>query len=360
MKNLLKKAALFSAILLLFTTASSFADIKVTRISGPDRYETSLKVNQQYFQKSNGNLAVITSGYDFRTALYGSYMANALKVPCYVVPKNSGIPNNILNDLKRLNIKRAYIMGTNDVLGKSIDEILKKNNINPTRVSDKVVHNKNINEYFTEHIDEFVDSYIFDTFFPGAPRGDTSNCILINDKKFPDLLSSIPLLSELARTQAIYLGSYQNFDSNNGFRHIIGGTNTVPSAFTTYEGDKDGLNTHSWYDTASNTEYLYYSGRISGSDRYKTAVEIAKIYKPLLDKDIKSIVIVNGKDYPDALSSGLVASFNNGAILLTQPNELNTETAQYIKSNTSVNNIIIVGGESSVSKNVENELKLLK
>ena len=47
---------------------------------------------------------------------------------------------------------------------------------------------------------------------------------------------------------------------------------------------------------------------------------------------------------------------NDGTILLTKPNKLNEDTKAFIRSN-NIKNIIIVGGEKSVSKSVENELK---
>lgn len=96
--------------------------------------------------------------------------------------------------------------------------------------------------------------------------------------------------------------------------------------------------------------------RIAGQNRYKTAIEIAKAYKPVLNKDINTIVLVDGTNYPDALASGTVATFENGAILLTQPNKLNENTRDFIEEN-NIEKVIIVGGEKSVSKNVENELR---
>ena len=76
----------------------------------------------------------------------------------------------------------------------------------------------------------------------------------------------------------------------------------------------------------------------------------------ILDQNINTIVLVNGQDYPDVLSSSLVASQNNAAVLLTEPNKLNEDTEKYIREN-NIKNVIIVGGEKSVSKNVENMLK---
>jgi len=96
--------------------------------------------------------------------------------------------------------------------------------------------------------------------------------------------------------------------------------------------------------------------RIAGANRYETAIEIAKAYKPVLKRNIDTVVLVDGTNYPDALASGTVATMNNGAILLTEPGKLNEDTKAFIQEN-NIQNVIIVGGEKSVSKNVENELR---
>lgn len=78
--KVLKKSLILSCVLALLLPSVASADINITRIAGLDRYETAMKVQQKYFTKASGNLAVIASGEDFRTALYGSYMVLILVV----------------------------------------------------------------------------------------------------------------------------------------------------------------------------------------------------------------------------------------------------------------------------------------
>ena len=145
---------------------------------------------------------------------------------------------------------------------------------------------------------------------------------------------------------------------SDGYGFIIGGYSSVPSKFITYQDyDKPvGLIRHEWVDEENGDEHEFYTGRIAGQNRYKTAIEIAKAYKPVLKRSIDTVVLVDGTNYPDALASGTVATMNNGAILLTEPGKLNEDTKAFIQEN-NIQNVIIVGGEKSVSKNVENELK---
>ncbi|SEN71535.1 Putative cell wall binding repeat 2 [Peptostreptococcus russellii] len=350
-KNTIKSIALSIAIF-ISSTIPALADTNVTRISGKDRHETNMKVEQKYFNNADGNLAVIAPSNNFRVALYGSYMANALNVPFYIIP-NSGLSQSMINELSRLGVKRSYILGDYKQLNRSIDNSLKSIGIKVDRFYDTYDYENN----FFYPITSYIDTPIFNTFHAGEPRGDTSVGIIINDSKFPDLLAAIPFVSELTRKEATYLASCKDLESTDGFRFIIGGYQSVPNYFETFEGDSLGLNLHSW-DGSYDPESSFFTGRIAGNNRYETAVEIARSYKPVLKKNINTVVIVDGTNYPDALASGTAAVHNNAAILLTEPNSLDENTKNYIIDN-NIKNIIIVGGENSVSSNVEKELKSL-
>lgn len=75
----LRKSLILSCVLALFLPSVASADMNVSRIAGANRYETAMKVQQKY-QVQNRNEVVISSGHDFRTALYASYMANVLRI----------------------------------------------------------------------------------------------------------------------------------------------------------------------------------------------------------------------------------------------------------------------------------------
>src|SRR3712207_1752931 len=110
MVKVLRKSLILSCVLALLLPSVASADMNVSRIAGANRYETAMKVQQKYFTKASGNLAILASGTDFKTALYGSHMANALKVPFYVIP-NTGMSRVMINELKNKGVSRAYIVG---------------------------------------------------------------------------------------------------------------------------------------------------------------------------------------------------------------------------------------------------------
>lgn len=356
-KNI-KKLSILTSIFLLLSTSASFADINVSRIAGNNRYDTAVKVNDEFIEYSSTNTAIISSGSDFRTSLYASYMASGFKAPLYLNTKH-GMTTQVLNKLKEKKVTNVYIVGGYDLLDKSIDNTLLSKGIKFTRIYDQTKYDKWTKTNFVDKIPYQVDNVLFTYFHPNVPRGDIGSCILINDRKFPDMLSVIPLTAQLAKEDTTGMYDYRGFDSTDGFKLIIGGPSTVSGYIKTYMGnDAPGLNDNTWEDAEEGTP-RYYTGRISGENRYQTAVEIAKTYNPLLGYDLNTIVLVNGENYPDALTSGIAAVSSKAAILLTEPNKLNSDTKSFIQDN-GIENVIIIGGEKSVSKNIEKELRNLK
>jgi uncharacterized repeat protein (TIGR02543 family) len=94
--------------------------------------------------------------------------------------------------------------------------------------------------------------------------------------------------------------------------------------------------------------------RISGIDRYGTAVEAAKKVRAksgVMDK----IVIATGLNFPDALCIGSYASKEGIPILLTAADTL-TDTTKAAITEFGIKQAVIAGGDDVVSQNVVNQL----
>ncbi|WP_101772326.1 cell wall-binding repeat-containing protein [Peptostreptococcus faecalis] len=319
---------------------SSASDLNVSRIAGADRYETAVLANKKYINKADGNLAVIASGQDFKTALYGSYMASALKVPFYVLPKNEGVSKAVLNEFDRLNIKRAYVMGDKGTLSAKVDNTLKARGVKVERIA-----NGHSDFY---NMEEQVNVIIREAF-PLHGHYEYVE-IIVNSDKTADLLSVAPFAAELSRTYGYWLKDYRNSSPDYRSSYKIGGGDSIPYNYSAYT-------------------------MLFGDDRYETAYWIAEHYKKISGftditeypdgsysktkmSDKNTVVIVGGDAYADSLPSSLVAAYNGGVILPTYKDSLNYYAKHFIQKH-NIKKIIIVGGENSVSKNVENELRNL-
>lgn len=92
--------------------------------------------------------------------------------------------------------------------------------------------------------------------------------------------------------------------------------------------------------------------RISGEDRYDTAVEIANRYALLTD----NIILATGQDFPDALAAGPLSVQMDAPILLTRKTLIPESVKEFI-SYAEVKNVTIIGGTEVISQDIENYLK---
>ena len=94
--------------------------------------------------------------------------------------------------------------------------------------------------------------------------------------------------------------------------------------------------------------------RISGNDRYETALNVAK---EAVDKGVlktEKIFLCSGISPADALSIASIAAKEEGIILLTDGNNLTDGAKKYIKSGVEVK---IIGGTSVISDKLEQKIK---
>lgn len=95
--------------------------------------------------------------------------------------------------------------------------------------------------------------------------------------------------------------------------------------------------------------------RLWGADRYKTCSEI--VNEGWQSSDYA--VIVNGKNFPDALSASVLAKKYNAPIILTEKDKLG-DAAYYQINKLNPQKVFIVGGNGVVSKAIEDKLHAMK
>lgn len=95
--------------------------------------------------------------------------------------------------------------------------------------------------------------------------------------------------------------------------------------------------------------------RISGSNRFATAVEISKEQFPAPDPDVPVVYIANGLNYPDALTAGPAAIHRGGGLLLVTPDSIPAVVAAELER-LDPEKIVIVGSASSISDVVRSAL----
>ena len=94
--------------------------------------------------------------------------------------------------------------------------------------------------------------------------------------------------------------------------------------------------------------------RISGKDRYETAVNVA--YEGWQYSGANEILLATGTDFPDALAAAPLGYYLDAPILLTKNNSLPDSVIQAIRD-LDVEKVTIIGGTGAVSQGIEAYLK---
>ena len=94
------------------------------------------------------------------------------------------------------------------------------------------------------------------------------------------------------------------------------------------------------------------TGRIDGRDRIETAINISK---KNYDK-AKSVIVVRHDLFPDSMTASVLAKLKDAPILLNPTDKLDSRVGDEIKR-LGAEEVIIVGGQNSVSEKVREDLK---
>lgn len=162
--------------------------------------------------------------------------------------------------------------------------------------------------------------------------------ILATGENYPDALSAAPLAKKYNAPILLTGRDSINSDTAAEIKRlkakniiIIGGTGAISQSV------EDGLKDMMGYTVT----------RISGSDRYETAVEVAKKLGTS-----KYIAVVTGDNYPDAISVAPVAAKMGMPILLVSKDDMTVAVRNYI-SGKKFEKTYVIGGYNDISEGVE-------
>lgn len=271
-------------------------NIVIERISGKNRSETSIKVAEKL---GGVEKAFITSGQKFPDALSSGTIAAKEKAPIIL----SNNTEEIHNKVKNIGVKDIVIVGGNTTVTQSEEELIKNKFDNVSRIS-------------------------------GSNRYETSRKLL---NKYN--IKNVGVVGGNAYADALTANSYL-YKNKNGvllMNIVFDFPNELTPTVTI--GGKGSI------------EETYGNKRISGKNRYETAVELAKEFG-----DFETLIITDGNNFADALSAAPLAGKEKAPILLTSGSYMTDSVKDLVKK---AKKVIIVGGESSVPKDIVDQIKKL-
>lgn len=289
---------------------------QLDRISGYMRYDTAIEVSKRGWDAAE--TVILARGDDFADALAGVPLAYKLDAPILMTPVNK-LWDNTLTEIERLGAKNVIVLG-----GKGA-------------VSDTIV-NKLVNDGLK--VRRIAGSSRFDTAAliasEMAPKG-TDKVIVANGMDFPDALSvasqaakeGLPILLTMDdRLPAATTAKVKQLAVKETI--VVGGKSVV---------------------SEKTKAQLPKPVRLSGSDRYKTNIAIAEHF----GVESKHLYVATGQNYADALTGAVLAAKDDSTILLVH-HKVPAAVESFLKKQ-QPDSLSIFGGESAVSKVIENELK---
>ena len=288
---------------------------KVIRLSGDDRYETAVEVSKE-IHESFAKVAIVAQGEVYADALGASSLTGKEEAPILLVKKDS-VPEATANELKRLKAEKIIIIGGKNTVNEDVEQELAK---------------------FAEDIVRIQGKDRYETAIKIAEEmEDVENIFMVNGRDFPDALSAgapaavkgYPIIYSNEGLPAVSKAYIDQVDPGKVI--VVGGLNSVP-----LQAIRD----------------VKSSDRYHGIDREATSLDVAKneFSNP------KSVIIADGKKFPDALVGSALAANVEAPILLVHE-ELTEEVVKYLEDNTHLREVYVLGGIGSVSEAVFNQLE---
>lgn len=296
---------------------------KIQRLSGDNRYETSVEVSEKNFKSAD--TVVLASGQNIADALVASSYADIEEAPILLTNKNS-ISDEVLDEIERLKADKVVIVGGQSSISSSVESRLKKEDIKVKRISGS---------------DRFDTS---DKLSQEVSRlsKKSNQAILVNGYKNIDALSVSSLATKEELPILLNGRNALNMSVKNRLKqmnvnkvYIIGGNNSISS------------------DVEKELKKMQISVvRLSGTDRYETSANIAKYAY----KDFDEAIVASGENPVDALAASTLTGKKEAPILLTNKNKI-PKSIKKIIEDMDIGKITIVGGENSITDNVMDDME---
>jgi putative cell wall-binding protein len=306
----------------------------VIRYAGANRYATAAQTSQADFP-CGARTVFVATGENFPDALAAAAVAGGLNAPILLVQANS-VPKATSDELARLDPDQIVILGGTAVVSAAVATAL-AGHAPVTRLAGS-------NRYATAvEVSKFafpVPAAVTDVFvatgtgFADALAGGPAGAYLGG----PVLLVEPNALPAVTATEIQRLGPQRVW--------VLGGPAAVSNAVV---AQIEGLG--------------FTTIRVSGANRYATAVEVSKLVflGPTAETDgsiVHRVYIAVGTNFPDAVAGGGVAGLRFAPVLLVEANSI----AQVVTDEVTRLNprqIVILGGTAAVSTAVEVALEAL-
>lgn len=308
-----KKLILFliTALLVLSSINGVFGFMEAEdlhRIGGSNRFQTASEVSKSHWDTATH--VVIARSDDYADALAATSLSAELNAPLLLTATNQ-LNRDTAKEIQRLQPENAIVLGGENVISDKIIQELEEMGLKTERI------------YGENRYETGVEIATYLANIQGVEKIEEAFLVLGTD--FPDALSIAPVAARNGVPIFLSDGStihpaVETFMDTYGTEKItaIGGENTISPNIV----EDRGYN------------------RISGANRYLTALEVAKTF----ETENKEVLVSTGLNFPDALSAGVLGALTDQNIILVNNRALSTELRDYLSNRS----LMVIGGNNVV------------
>lgn len=293
------------------------ASTTTERISGYDRYQTAVAISQKGWPDGSAS-AILAYGEDFPDALSAGPLAHKYNAPI-LLTGTSSLNSDTATELKRLKVKKVYIIGGQAVISKEVERQLALMSIAAERLAGQ----------------DLYETSIIVAQSVGLSKG----IFVTTGDNFPDALSIGPI----AAANGMPIVLVPKYDLTSAQKTFLT-KNTIPSSVivTGYYDLSDNV-----INQFPNSELIY------GSDPYERNIKLIKQYSDSLNLD--TVYIATGAAFPDGLAASALAQKGKNPIILLNGDTVPYSTLSYIQSKL-ISKLYILGGTGVISSSTESSL----
>jgi putative cell wall-binding protein/fibronectin type 3 domain-containing protein len=298
------------------TGGTATGPIASTRLYGSNRYATSQAISQSGWTSSY--YAIVVSGENYPDALCSAPLAAKYNAPILLTTKDS-LNYQTRSELERLKVSKVYLIGGVNVISTATEQSIRNMGISVTRIAG------------TDRYDTSLQIAL--------TLGDFNQAVIATGENYADALSMAPIAAMkripilLTPKDSMSYSLRQYLSNYVRSTYVVGGVNAISPAV---------------YNQLPSPE------RLSGTNRYKTNIEVIKRFANELN--FANCYLATGATFPDALAGAALASLSNSPLFLVS-SPLDYATSSYIDEKRSyISKLTAFGGTSVISGTLLNSI----
>ncbi|MEH7437949.1 cell wall-binding repeat-containing protein [Neobacillus drentensis] len=283
------------------------------RIDGKDRFEVAVNISKKW---DHSDYVIVSNYIAFADALTAAPFASKYNAPI-LLSHPAELDTITRQEIDRLSVKKVFVIGGTGSISNQVVEALRDN-------GKREVQRIGGNDRFEVSVNI------------AKQLGSQDKAIIANGFVFPDALAIAP------------------YASSNGIPILLTHNTTLPSTISNFIQKSTITKTWVIGGEGSVSQAIFNKMpsplRIGGKDRYEVAANVAKTF----GQNSQKFFLSTGMSFADALTGSILATRENGYILLTNKEELPEPTLQLLKQYN--RQVTILGGTGSVGEKIVSSL----